>query len=265
MRNVLYTMMCMTCAEAGERKVYHGESHRTLYDRAWEHWDGLKNQTEDSVLTRHWREDHPGTSMAPKFSIKLVETCRTSTERQIKESLLIDGEDTSNLINNKSEWGQNPVPRQVTDFGDKKWEEDDKEDPEAGRQRQGDSQKEVGRQEGNPFEKQFSQRRRKIREEKKLERERLEACAEDTQLADKTDNLRKTIRDIRQTGRLLEPVQIEEQTAGSRKRQRTGSVNEKSNVIREQFSQRSIRAMFRKDRDLKSCPGRQISAGNDDW
>ena len=103
MRNVLYTMMCMTCAEAGERRVYHGESHRTLYDRAWEHAEGLKNQTEESGFTRHWREDHPGTSMSTKFSIKLVGMCRAHTERQIKESLLIDGEDSRCLINNKSE------------------------------------------------------------------------------------------------------------------------------------------------------------------
>ena len=72
--------------------MYHGESHRTCYERMMEHWEGLRDQTEESVLTRHWREDHQGRDMVPEFSVKVVAKCKTSTERQLRESLLIEQE-----------------------------------------------------------------------------------------------------------------------------------------------------------------------------
>ena len=48
----------------------------------------------------------------PEYSIQLVGSHRSSLERQIKEAILTEMEDTKNvLINGKSEWGQNKVPR----------------------------------------------------------------------------------------------------------------------------------------------------------
>ena len=119
--NTVYTITCVTCSVEGRRRVYHGESHRTLYERSKEHWEGLRDQTEDSVLYRHWREEHRDRETAPDFSIKIKHKCRSSTERQVRESLAIEGEKNSDLINNKSEWGQNPVPRQATEFLDRPW------------------------------------------------------------------------------------------------------------------------------------------------
>ena len=67
----------------------------------------------------NWSQSHGICSQS------VVGTCRTSTERQIKKSLMIDKEDPRNLINNKSEWGQNLVPRQATEFRHRVWEDRD--------------------------------------------------------------------------------------------------------------------------------------------
>ena len=103
-----------------------------------------------------------------------------------------------------------------------------------------------------------------MREEKKLEKKILEACTETTRNADRADTLGMTIRDKSQTGRLLELVQIDEQTARIKRRQKTGSVKEKSKAQRDQVLQRYIRVMSRNYGDLRACPGRKRSTVIDD-
>ena len=115
-KNVVYSITCLTCMERGDRSVYHGESSRTLYERFTEHWEGLRQQTDESVLTRHWRECHGDRDTAPGYSVKISKVCSFQAEDGIRDALLIENEDSRHLINNKSEWGQNPVPRQATEF-----------------------------------------------------------------------------------------------------------------------------------------------------
>ena len=65
---------------------------------------------EKNPLVKHQILHHQGEVIS--FIFKVDKTWRTSLSRQIRESLMINQEDPSKLINSKSEWGaQNGVPR----------------------------------------------------------------------------------------------------------------------------------------------------------
>ena len=235
--NIVYTISCVTCAVEGRRRVYHGESHRTLYERTVEHWEGLRDQTEDSVLWRHWREEHSDRETAPDYSVKVAEKCRSSTERQIKESLIIESEESTNLINNKSEWGQNPVPRQATEFGDRPWE-----DRREGDNNRSETQRRETREkhrETDPFSSQYSQRRKALREEKK----RLELAM----AAGETEDQRDTSGRRQGQGR-AEGFQLamNGQQPPGKKRKRTGDELETRRNPSDGPIQRNLRDMFRR-------------------
>ena len=177
----------------------------------------------------------------------MVEKCRTSTERQIRESLLIESEDSRNLINNKSEWGQNPVPRQQTEFREKVWEKVETEG------RQSDRLRDRRPEKTSRFEDQFSQRRKVMREERDKEKMSL-ALGQDTRL--ETLALQKTIseqEDLNQADRAR--LQGERQPARKRRRQEE---TEKREVNGCGDTQRDIRAMFRV---RKETPG-LVEAGS---
>ena len=219
----------------GRRRVYHGESHRTLYERSKEHWEGLRDQTEDSVLHRHWREEHRDRETAPEYSIKIKHKCRSSTERQVRESLAIEGEESTNLINNKSEWGQNPVPRQATEFMDKPW--GDRRDEDGTKQRHTERQhRETG---GSEFSSQYSQRRRAMREEKKRAELELEARSQE----DPRDATEMT-EGQGETEGLQQPDQKDQQP--QRKKRKRATEIEMSQNPESRTSQRNIRDMFYK-------------------
>ena len=244
-KNVLYTISCLTCLQSGHRSVYHGESSRTLYERSWEHWDGLRQKTEESVLSRHWREHHSDQETEPEFSVKLVGKCRTSTERQIKESLLIDKEDPKSLINNKSEWGQNPVPRQATEFRDRVWE--DRQRPETDNMTDIPDSVTVKRETRQQtetisvFETQLSQRRKVIRETKREESERQNLIFA-TEIPDANRGIKSVQKRLRAT---VDPNSQTEASPGvkqQRKRQRH-NVTEVCE-LQSRDLQRNIRDMF---------------------
>ena len=40
--NIVYNITCMTCKSLGVKKVYWGESRRSAWDRAADHWKALE-------------------------------------------------------------------------------------------------------------------------------------------------------------------------------------------------------------------------------
>ena len=48
----------------------------------------------------------------PKFKVEKLGTYKTATERQIAEALEIEKGAQDELLNSKSEWGNNKIPRQ---------------------------------------------------------------------------------------------------------------------------------------------------------
>ena len=111
--NVTYKIKCQTCqVEKGKKVHYYGESHRVLYDRAKDHFQALEKKDSTYAVVKHWQESHGDMVRPPSYSIQLVSAHKSSLERQIKEAILIELESPDvELINGKSEWGQNRVPR----------------------------------------------------------------------------------------------------------------------------------------------------------
>ena len=109
--NINYSITCMTCHEEGKKQIYWGESHRSGWDRALDHQKALKVKDESYAIVKHAINAHCNTN--PKFQFKVESKHRSSFERQVKEAINIDATPSHELMNSKSEWGRNPIPRIV--------------------------------------------------------------------------------------------------------------------------------------------------------
>ena len=103
-RNVNYSVYCLKC-----KHTYWGETHRTLFDRVQEHLDDIANSEEKNAMVKYMAIYHPNES--PDFSFKLHKSSKTSLACQIGDALEITGHNCSSLMNCRSEWGMNGVPR----------------------------------------------------------------------------------------------------------------------------------------------------------
>ena len=122
-KSVTYMITCVDCLSVETKSVYIGETNRTLGDRIGEHFSALEKQSSTSCLVKHWEEFHGGNNDPPGYSVKILGRHRSSTERQISEALAIEHGDHHNLLNSKSEWGMNSIPRQGVKFRDTLWED----------------------------------------------------------------------------------------------------------------------------------------------
>ena len=103
----------MTCKNQGHTRVYYGESHRSAWDRSEDHRNALRTEDESYAIVKHWKNDHKETK--PEFQFKVLKSYRSSLDRQISEAIIIDNEPPQNLLNSKSEWGSNRIPRLIID------------------------------------------------------------------------------------------------------------------------------------------------------
>ena len=88
-----------------------------MWDRTAEHLNSLRLREEKSAMWKHWTNHHD-TEDEPRFSVKLVGSCISSTERQIKEALGIEFGKFDKLMNSKSEFGNNCIVRQMVRLGE---------------------------------------------------------------------------------------------------------------------------------------------------
>ena len=90
--SVVYENVCATCnPEAGAKELgsikddvptlYVGESSRTIYERAGEHWKDVRSNPEKSHMAKHQQQSHEGA--APNFVMRAVKFYRTALSRQI--------------------------------------------------------------------------------------------------------------------------------------------------------------------------------------
>ena len=90
--------------------VYWGESHRTMYDRFFEHKIALRTKDESNALAKHMNVHHPEDLLAMVF--KVDKSWKNPLGRYIRESILSQEEIQERLMNSKSEWGsRNSIPR----------------------------------------------------------------------------------------------------------------------------------------------------------
>ena len=140
-----------------------------------EQFGKLHSRNKDNALYKHWKNSHPEMGDPPPFTVDKVAAHRSATERQIGEALEIEKGDYDELLNSKSEWGMNRIPRQVIQQEDVNPQPHQEAAPQSKRGPPlGDENKDQHLQ-GSPtshrndaFDNQYTQRRKRIRLAKRL-------------------------------------------------------------------------------------------------
>ena len=109
-QNLVYKISCMECGKVGRKSIYIGESHRSWWDRSWDHLAALRNKTESYAIVKHWIECHNTMVEPPDFKFEIKQKCTSSLQRQIMEAIHIWNEPCDLLLNGKGEWGLNIIP-----------------------------------------------------------------------------------------------------------------------------------------------------------
>ena len=91
-----------------------GESARSIYERAEEHWADTVARKEESHMVKHWVTSHREMLEPPKFKFKVVSSFQDSLTRQISESVRIDLRG-GGILNSKTEYSRCRLPRLVID------------------------------------------------------------------------------------------------------------------------------------------------------
>ena len=133
--NVLYESMCTLCNgkerskdemslkdERENPSIYVGESSRSLMERTAEHHSDYAKNKEESHMTKHWANHHPGSSK-PLFHQYIVKSFKSSLERQVAEAVRIQYR--GNVLNSVGGFNRSKLTRLVVDqeWDQKVWEE----------------------------------------------------------------------------------------------------------------------------------------------
>ena len=202
----------------GVKSHYIGETHRTIWDRMGEHFNLLEKCSKESTLYKHWMSHHEEMRTAPKFSVKRLGTYLSGLERQIREALAIQAGEYDNLLNSKSEWAMNAIPRQRVVYKDVLWEQDPAKEENGARNRppdDNDPPDESKRMlEPSEFENQYTQR-------KKRRRIQTRTAAEE-----RHENPDRTDRKVALSRQISRQIHVRDQKNGSRQhRVREGTQN----------------------------------------
>ena len=107
---VTYNIECEWCGVAVIEGEYIGQSSQNAYTRGKKHLSELDQKLEKSVLWKHARRKHDG--VIPDFRMNVTGVYRRDTMiRQISEAVRINEKGMGNLMNDKTEWQLNHIPR----------------------------------------------------------------------------------------------------------------------------------------------------------
>ena len=149
-RNLVYQIYCTTCKEryiekikedtGGDKKKeqekikkmrlhkYVGETSRSCFERSQEHKNDMHQLKPSSHMLRHVLDMHEGEPIAGiRFGIEIVRFTRTSWERQMLESVIIQQSTSHNLLNSKSEYNRCSLPRLSTRMGENEYKKYEKQ------------------------------------------------------------------------------------------------------------------------------------------
>ena len=156
-RNLVYETYCITCEERAIEKIkaeieddekllkekvenlskykYIGETCRSVYERSWEHLSDKEQLKPGSHLLKHLLDVHEDEQHDEvKFGLKIIQHTKSSFDRQVLESVIIQQERKKHwLLNSKSEYNRCAVPRLTTKIGEnhyKKYEKEMEQDRE---------------------------------------------------------------------------------------------------------------------------------------
>ena len=117
--------------EEMKRYKYIGETSRSIYERAWEHQNGLASLDKDSYMLKHFLDRHEEEDLkVRRFAVKVIKFTRTSFDRQILESVQLQNNRNHNLLNSKSEFNRCAIPRLSSKLGEKEYKQYSEEEKE---------------------------------------------------------------------------------------------------------------------------------------
>jgi hypothetical protein len=120
--------------------VYVGETGRSIYERAGEHWNDRLTGKDDSHMIKHWKISHPDLPEPPAFKIRVVAGYPDALSRQIAESVRIDMRGDK-VLNSKTEYSRCRIPRMTIDR--EEWKEKKKQEVARMEDRVGDLEVEL--------------------------------------------------------------------------------------------------------------------------
>ena len=89
--------------------IYIGETSRSIYERAGEHWDAYRNRKPDSHIWKHHLMHH-NSEGEPEMIFKVVGTFRSALSRQINEAVRMKNRGTL-ALNSKGEYNRCKIHR----------------------------------------------------------------------------------------------------------------------------------------------------------
>ena len=90
-----------------------------MYERGLEHQGDVSQLKTSSHMLRHMLEMHRGEERSEiEFGVKVLRFTRSSFERQILESVLIQNSRDHHILNSRSEFNRCAIPRLVTKLGE---------------------------------------------------------------------------------------------------------------------------------------------------
>ena len=118
--SVVYEIRCSLCEKRGKRKVYLGETGKSGWERGEQHWRGWRKKEKNSCLWKHNINDHDGKLGEEEegCKMKILSKPRRALQRQVEEAIRILEEEPRALMNSKSGYGNNKIPRISVMMGD---------------------------------------------------------------------------------------------------------------------------------------------------
>ena len=111
----IYQIVCQNCGQdpTAKSSVYIGTSGRSLHSRQKEHQTSVRKKKQSHPLVKHHSNAPPG--IDANFTTEVLHrSVRFNLDRFVTEALEIDrarDDPSVNLLNQKSEWGQQTLPR----------------------------------------------------------------------------------------------------------------------------------------------------------
>ena len=75
-----------------KKSIYTGESLRTWWDKAGDHFEALKSRDHNYAIVKHWFQAHNNMEEPPDYKFELKMRCKKILQGQIMEAIFITSE-----------------------------------------------------------------------------------------------------------------------------------------------------------------------------
>ena len=136
--------------EEWEKEGVPGRDGKVWVGEGEKRWRGWRNKAKNSCLWKHNANDHDGKLGEDGFKMKILSKPRRALQRQVEEAIRILEEEPDTLMNSKSGYRNNKIPRISVMMGDE--EVTRRKDQEEKKKREEEKQAEDHSNEGEEAE-----------------------------------------------------------------------------------------------------------------